>query len=142
MSPTSCQTAPPRARQTARNNPLKSPTGSILKAPLTNQQGCAVYTNPRATSTIATTQNSDRRHRKTLSLITNPTTTNKCLARPERFERPTPWFVAKYSIQLSYGRAVRAVHYREDSQESKGFLKVFRKSDESFSFDQVLPACA
>ncbi len=26
------------------------------------------------------------------------------LARPERFERPTPWFVAKYSIQLSYGR--------------------------------------
>src|SRR5690606_27240446 len=22
-----------------------------------------------------------------------------------RFERPTPWFVAKYSIQLSYGRA-------------------------------------
>ena len=64
------------------------------------------------------------------------------LVRPERFERPTPWFVAKYSIQLSYGRAVRAVNYREDSQESKGFLKVFRKSDESFSFDQVLPACA
>ena len=27
------------------------------------------------------------------------------LARPERFERPTPWFVAKYSIQLSYGRS-------------------------------------
>jgi hypothetical protein len=26
--------------------------------------------------------------------------------RPERFERPTPWFVAKYSIQLSYGRAL------------------------------------
>ena len=26
------------------------------------------------------------------------------VARPERFERPTPWFVAKYSIQLSYGR--------------------------------------
>ena len=24
--------------------------------------------------------------------------------RPERFERPTPWFVAKYSIQLSYSR--------------------------------------
>jgi hypothetical protein len=34
--------------------------------------------------------------------------------RPERFERPTPWFVAKYSIQLSYGRFVflkaRIVH--------------------------------
>ena len=26
------------------------------------------------------------------------------MVRPERFERPTPWFVAKYSIQLSYGR--------------------------------------
>ena len=30
------------------------------------------------------------------------------LVRPERFERPTPWFVAKYSIQLSYGR-IRAL---------------------------------
>ena len=26
------------------------------------------------------------------------------LARPEGFEPPTPWFVAKYSIQMSYGR--------------------------------------
>jgi hypothetical protein len=26
------------------------------------------------------------------------------LARPERFELPTTWFEAKYSIQLSYGR--------------------------------------
>ncbi len=26
------------------------------------------------------------------------------MVRPERFERPTPWFVAKYSIHLSYGR--------------------------------------
>jgi hypothetical protein len=26
------------------------------------------------------------------------------LARPERFELPTTWFVARYSIQLSYGR--------------------------------------
>ncbi len=30
------------------------------------------------------------------------------LVRPERFERPTPWFVAKYSIQLSYGRTPEA----------------------------------
>ena len=29
------------------------------------------------------------------------------LARPERFELPTAWFVARYSIQLSYGRIVR-----------------------------------
>ncbi len=27
------------------------------------------------------------------------------MAGPERFERPTPWFVARYSIQLSYGPA-------------------------------------
>ena len=26
------------------------------------------------------------------------------VARPERFELPTAWFVARYSIQLSYGR--------------------------------------
>ena len=26
------------------------------------------------------------------------------VARPEGFEPPTPWFVAKYSIQMSYGR--------------------------------------
>ncbi len=30
-----------------------------------------------------------------------------CMARPERFELPTAWFVARYSIQLSYGRCVR-----------------------------------
>ncbi len=29
---------------------------------------------------------------------------NVLLARPERFELPTPWFEARYSIQLSYGR--------------------------------------
>ena len=28
------------------------------------------------------------------------------LARPERFELPTFWFVARHSIQLSYGRMV------------------------------------
>ena len=28
------------------------------------------------------------------------------MVRPERFELPTTWFVARYSIQLSYGRVV------------------------------------
>jgi hypothetical protein len=32
------------------------------------------------------------------------------LARPRRFELLTPWFVAKYSIQLSYGR-IRDIIY-------------------------------
>lgn len=31
------------------------------------------------------------------------------LARPERFELPTTWFVARYSIQLSYGRLKKRV---------------------------------
>ena len=28
------------------------------------------------------------------------------MVRPERIELPTSWFVAKHSIQLSYGRIV------------------------------------
>ena len=33
------------------------------------------------------------------------------LARPERFELPTTWFVARYSIQLSYGRIKQGLDY-------------------------------
>ena len=29
------------------------------------------------------------------------------MARPERFELPTTWFEARYSIQLSYGRVIQ-----------------------------------
>ena len=52
---------------------------------------------------------------RTAVLISNQTHQNKkaphegvpsYLARPERFELPTAWFVARYSIQLSYGRIV------------------------------------
>ena len=31
------------------------------------------------------------------------------LARPERFELPTTWFEARYSIQLSYGRVFKSM---------------------------------
>jgi hypothetical protein len=34
------------------------------------------------------------------------------LARPERFELPTNWFEASYSIQLSYGRVEEGGLYR------------------------------
>ena len=37
------------------------------------------------------------------SNMSNVLTVSK-LVRPERFELPTPWFEARYSIQLSYGR--------------------------------------
>ena len=40
------------------------------------------------------------------------------MARPERFELPTPWFVAKYSIQMSYGR-LRGPNYTQESVENK-----------------------
>ena len=36
------------------------------------------------------------------------------MARPERFERPTAWFVARYSIQLSYGRK-RGAYYPDET---------------------------
>ena len=31
------------------------------------------------------------------------------MARPERFELPTKWFEATYSIQLSYGRTLSSI---------------------------------
>jgi hypothetical protein len=42
------------------------------------------------------------------------------VARPERFELPTPWFVAKYSIQLSYGRM--NIKHRHNTSAVKLFL--------------------
>ena len=47
------------------------------------------------------------------------------LVRPNGFEPLTPWFVAKYSIQLSYGRVVKAALYdknhRQTMAEREGF---------------------
>tara|TARA_R110002049_G_scaffold141636_1_gene303348 strand:+ start:501 stop:713 length:213 start_codon:yes stop_codon:yes gene_type:complete len=39
------------------------------------------------------------------------------LARPERFELPTNWFEASYSIQLSYGRVEEGGLYRFLAEE-------------------------
>jgi hypothetical protein len=36
--------------------------------------------------------------------LTDHMTREAEMARPERFELPTTWFEARYSIQLSYGR--------------------------------------
>jgi hypothetical protein len=41
------------------------------------------------------------------------------MARPKRFELLTPWFVAKYSIQLSYGRVYEGANYTAISFERK-----------------------
>ena len=43
------------------------------------------------------------------------------MARPERFELPTFWFVARRSIQLSYGRVMNVLAEREGFEPSKGF---------------------
>ena len=41
------------------------------------------------------------------------------MARPERFELPTAWFVARYSIQLSYGRTLQTFRQGFSSTEVK-----------------------
>ncbi len=45
----------------------------------------------------------------------------KDMARPARFERATAWFVARYSIQLSYGR-VEGAYYKEEGFLSQGLI--------------------
>ena len=35
-----------------------------------------------------------------------------CMARPDGVEPPTAWFVARYSIQLSYGRMGRGLYMK------------------------------
>ena len=43
------------------------------------------------------------------------------MARLARFERATAWFVARYSIQLSY-RRVEGAYYRDQAVTSQGSL--------------------
>ena len=45
----------------------------------------------------------------------------KNMARLARFERATAWFVARYSIQLSY-RRVEGRYYREEAVLSQGLM--------------------
>ena len=49
------------------------------------------------------------------------------MARPERFELPTAWFVARYSIQLSYGRVfqIRADYTRPGSSKKSIKMTLF-----------------
>ena len=42
------------------------------------------------------------------------------LVRPKRFELLTPWFVAKYSIQLSYGRVKFLYRYKSYAERNSG----------------------
>ena len=46
------------------------------------------------------------------------------LARLARFERATAWFVARYSIQLSYWR-VEGGYYREEVICSQGVIRAY-----------------
>ena len=41
------------------------------------------------------------------------------MARPERFELPTTWFEARYSIQLSYGRVGTIVADKKQAESGK-----------------------
>ena len=46
------------------------------------------------------------------------------LVRRKRFELLTPWFVAKYSIQLSYRRVYEGPNYTQDFLTLQAFLAV------------------
>jgi hypothetical protein len=48
------------------------------------------------------------------------------MVRPERIELPTSWFVAKHSIQLSYGRVSTRMSVR--------FLELYRNQNDSPNF--------
>ncbi len=43
----------------------------------------------------------------------------KILVRPDRFELPTPWFEAKCSIQMSYGRVKLILRFLRFQRKQK-----------------------
>jgi hypothetical protein len=45
-----------------------------------------------------------------LEIPSQPHDIKEILVRPDRFERPTLWFEARCSIQLSYGRLASSYH--------------------------------
>ena len=45
------------------------------------------------------------------------------MARPEGVEPPTAWFVARYSIQLSYGRLTKMSSIHQYIRESTPLLQ-------------------
>jgi hypothetical protein len=67
-------------------------------------------------------------------------TGSRYMARPTRFERVTAWFVARYSIQLSYGR-VEGRYDREKPNCSQGHRKGFRGGTAQSSVS-YLPQCS
>ena len=72
------------------------------------------------------------------------------MARPERFELPTAWFVARYSIQLSYGRIVyslggspsRAAHTTDPDPSGKAVFAAFGGTKKLGSVSIYCPATA
>ena len=59
------------------------------------------------------------------------------LARPERFELPTTWFEARYSIQLSYGRKLCILAVR--GKNPAAFARVCH--DARLKPHSLVPAC-
>lgn len=56
-----------------------------------------------------------------------------CLARPERFELPTNWFEANYSIQLSYGRIEGWILAYPSTSFSNRCFEILRMANTPFS---------